>query len=62
MNKFNNKELSRRNFLKVMRATGIATVGMTGFIGKTDDIFAGNMPEKIPTGKMTYRTSPKSGF
>ena len=59
-NQHRNKALSRRDFLKTMGIAGIATTGLTAYIGgKKDAATAANGP--IPTDKMTYRVNPTTG-
>ena len=54
----NNKEISRRSFLKLMGAAGVTAVGVASCDGKKDGT---NAVEEIPTGQMTYRTNPSTG-
>lgn len=54
----NNKEISRRSFLKLMGAAGATAVGVASCDGKKDGT---NAVEEIPTGQMTYRTNPSTG-
>ena len=54
----NNKEISRRSFLKLMGAAGATAVGVASCDGKKDET---NAVEEIPTDQMTYRTNPSTG-
>ena len=58
------KDISRRNFLKILggSAVGAAAV-MTGCKSKSDSKAAEEYKQQVepPTGKMTYRTNPKTG-
>ena len=54
----NNKELSRRSFLKLLGAG--ATVAMAACVGKKSNE-TGKSPMEPPMGKMTYRKNPKTG-
>ena len=53
----NNKEISRRDFIKTMATASVAMTGITACTGKKDNTSSG----EIPTGQMTYRTHPKTG-
>ncbi len=54
-----NKNISRRHFLKTMGLAGAAAAGITACgDGEKTATTAANRP--IPTGKMTYRTNPKT--
>ncbi len=60
MNKTNEKDISRRCFLKTMGAAGAAAAGLAACNGngnKSEDESRG----QTGTGKMTYRTNPKTG-
>ena len=61
MDNKSNKAISRRDFLKIAGASGLATTGLTacGTSGKQDST-AGTT--SLPsTGQMTYRTNPTTG-
>ena len=48
----NKKDITRRNFFKIVGTAGAITAGLTACGGRNN---------KIPTDKMTYRTNPKTG-
>lgn len=55
------KVLSRRNFLKVMGAAGVATTGLAACVRHHKNGTSAGATGKIPTDQMTYRTIPTSG-
>ena len=58
----NNKNgLSRRDFLKMMGAAGVATAGLTACTGTGKDGASTVATREIPTDRMTYRVNPTSG-
>lgn len=59
-NSKNNKDISRRNFLKLMGAAGAAVTGLAACTGK-DSAKETSASREIPKDKMTYRTNPKTG-
>ena len=58
MEKDNHKEMTRRDFFKIVGSAGLVVSGLTGCNGKksTDD-----KASKAQLGEMTYRTNPKTG-
>lgn len=58
MEKDKHKEMSRRDFFKIVGSAGLVISGLTGCNGKksTDD-----KASKAQLGEMTYRTNPKTG-
>lgn len=58
MEKDKHKEMSRRDFFKIVGSAGLVVSGLTGCNGKksTDD-----KASKAQLGEMTYRTNPKTG-
>lgn len=59
-NNRNNKDISRRKFLKLMGAAGITATGLAACAGKETAKEVSALRE-IPKDKMTYRTNPTSG-
>lgn len=59
MSEQDKKNLSRRDFLKVLGVAGAATAGLTACRNNGDSNIEGQGP--IPTDKMTYRTNPTTG-
>ena len=58
------KDISRRNFLKILGGGAITTAAvMTGCKSKSDSKAVEEYKKQVepPTGKMTYRTNPKTG-
>ena len=60
MEKHNNKNISRRDFLKVMGAAGVATAGLSA-CGNQATRSASRETGEIPTDQMAYRTNPTTG-
>ena len=50
------KDISRRDFLKVLGAAGVATAGITSCARSAD-----SAEGEVPAGGMTYRTNPTTG-
>ncbi len=50
------KDISRRDFLKVLGAAGVATAGITACTRSAD-----SAEGEVPAGGMTYRTNPTTG-
>lgn len=59
-NNRNNKDISRRKFLKLMGAAGITATGLAACTGK-ETAKEVSASREIPKDKMTYRTNPTSG-
>lgn len=59
-NNRNNKDISRRKFLKLMGAAGITATGLAACAGK-ETAKEVSASREIPKDKMTYRTNPTSG-
>lgn len=59
-NNRNNKDISRRKFLKLMGAAGITATGLAACAGK-ETAKEVSASREIPKYKMTYRTNPTSG-
>ena len=58
------KDISRRNFLKILGGGAVATAAvMTGCKSKSDSKAVEEYKKQVepPTDKMTYRTNPKTG-
>ena len=58
------KDISRRNFLKILGGGAVTTAAvMTGCKSKSDSKAVEEYKKQVepPTGKMTYRTNPKTG-
>lgn len=53
----NKKDITRRNFFKMVGTAGAVTAGLTACGGRNSNTAGG----EIPTDKMTYRTNPKTG-
>lgn len=53
----NKKDITRRNFFKMVGTAGAVTAGLTACGGRNNNTAGG----EIPTDKMTYRTNPKTG-
>ena len=53
----NKKDITRRNFFKIVGIAGAITAGLTACGGRNNNTAGG----EIPTDKMTYRTNPKTG-
>lgn len=53
----NKKDITRRNFFKIVGTAGAVTAGLTACGGRNNNTAGG----EIPTDKMTYRTNPKTG-
>lgn len=53
----NKKDITRRNFFKIVGTAGAVTAGLTACDGRNNNTAGG----EIPTDKMTYRTNPKTG-
>ena len=60
MEKHENKNISRRDFLKVMTAAGVATAGLSA-CGEQSTRSASKEAGEIPTDQMAYRTNPATG-
>lgn len=56
----NKKDITRRNFFKIVGTTGAVTAGLTACGGRNSNTTSG-AGGGIPTDKMTYRTNPKTG-
>lgn len=56
-----NKNLSRRSFLKTLGIAGVATAGIASCVGGKRNGTSTSENADIPTDKMTYRTCPTSG-
>lgn len=50
------KDISRRDFLKVLGAAGVATAGITACTRSAD-----SAEGEVPAGGMTFRTNPTTG-
>lgn len=59
-NNRNNKDISRRKFLKLMGAAGITATGLAACAGK-ETAKEVSASREIPKDKMTYRINPTSG-
>ena len=59
-NNRNNKDISRRKFLKLMGAAGITCTGLAACAGK-ETAKEVSASREIPKDKMTYRINPTSG-
>lgn len=59
-NNRNNKDISRRKFLKLMGAAGITATGIAACAGK-ETAKEVSASREIPKDKMTYRINPTSG-
>ena len=57
MDNKNKKDITRRNFFKIVGTAGAVTAGLTACGGRN----CNTTGEEIPTDKMTYRTNPKTG-
>ena len=57
----NKRVLSRRDFLKTIGATGVATTGLSACVGGGKGGTSTAAAGEIPTDRMTYRTNPTSG-
>lgn len=57
MDNKNKKDITRRNFFKIVGTAGAVTAGLTACGGRSNNTAGG----EIPTDKMTYRTNPKTG-
>lgn len=57
MDNKNKKDITRRNFFKIVGTAGAITAGLTACGGRNNNTAGG----EIPTDKMTYRTNPKTG-
>ena len=58
------KNITRRNFLKILGGGAVATTAvLTGCKSKTDSKAVEEYKKQVepPVGKMTYRTNPKNG-
>lgn len=53
----NKKDITRRNFFRIVGTAGAVTAGLTACGGRNSNTTGG----EIPTDKMTYRTNPKTG-
>lgn len=60
MDNKNKKDITRRNFFKIVGTAGAVTAGLTACGGRNSNMTSGAGGE-IPTDKMTYRTNPKTG-
>lgn len=56
----NNKDISRRDFLKTAGIAAAATAGLSACNNQGNWDYAGTEID-IPTGQMTYRTNPTTG-
>lgn len=56
----NNKDISRRDFLKTAGIAAAATAGLSACNNQDNRDYAGTEKD-IPTGQMTYRTNPTTG-
>lgn len=57
MDNKNKKDITRRNFFRIIGTAGAVTAGLTACGGRNSNTTGG----EIPTDKMTYRTNPKTG-
>lgn len=57
MDNKNKKDITRRNFFRIIGTAGAVTAGLTVCGGRNSNTTGG----EIPTDKMTYRTNPKTG-
>lgn len=57
MDNKNKKDITRRNFFRIVGTAGAVTAGLTACGGRNSNTTGG----EIPTDKMTYRTNPKTG-
>lgn len=57
MDNKNKKDITRRNFFRIVGTAGAVTAGLTACDGRNSNTTGG----EIPTDKMTYRTNPKTG-
>ncbi|KKB51849.1 hypothetical protein HMPREF1212_02585 [Parabacteroides sp. HGS0025] len=57
MDNKNKKDITRRNFFRIIGTAGAVTAGLTACGGRNSNTTG----EEIPTDKMTYRTNPKTG-
>ena len=55
------KDISRRDFLKIVGISTAATAGLAGCGPKGTGASAHDAQGDVPTGKMTLRTNPKTG-
>ena len=55
------KDISRRDFLKIVGISTAATAGLAGCGPKGTGASAHDAQGDVPTGKMTFRTNPKTG-
>lgn len=55
----NKKNVSRRDFMKLMGLAGMTTAGLTGCLNRNGTM--GGSDTEIPSGGMTYRTNPTTG-
>lgn len=56
----NKKDITRRNFFKIVGTAGAVTAGLSACGGRNSNRASG-VGGEIPTDKMTYRTNPKTG-
>ena len=59
MSSKDNRNISRRDFLRTMGAAGIATAGLPACAGGNGSSTASG--NEVPEGQMTYRTNPSTG-
>lgn len=57
----NKKEITRRDFLKMVGGAGAATVGLAGCGRSKENVGTLESSGEIPTDRMTYRTNPTTG-
>lgn len=57
----NKKEITRRDFLKMVGGAGAATVGLAGCGRAKENVGTLESSGEIPTDRMTYRTNPTTG-
>ena len=57
MDNKNKKDITRRNFFRIIGTAGAVTAGLTACGGRNSNTTGG----EITTDKMTYRTNPKTG-
>lgn len=57
MDNKNKKDITRRNFFRIIGTAGAVTAGLTACGGRNSNTTGG----ETPTDKMTYRTNPKTG-
>ena len=57
----NKKEITRRDFLKMLGGAGAATVGLAGCGRAKENVGTLESSGEIPTDRMTYRTNPTTG-